>query len=426
MALDTSIALGIRPIQIEYPVNQLSNILQLQGAQQANQLNALKMQQQQVAADRQNKLYSIMQGLPADATDEQRSSALKGSGFFDQADALDKNILERGKAKAEGQAKMATALKDFMGVQRDLSTAVMAQPTPENAMAALKKAAEYHKALGFGDLDISTDAQALAQMTSPDQIKQWAAGHALQAEKLLPRIDNLNLGDKYATQSIDPVTGKPTIVATNTIGQSADNKATTGLGYARLGEEKRHNTATEGLEKTKIDQGKVQVINDPVRGPILVNTQTAQARNAVGADGQPLQGEVPAKREANAKNLLPILDEADALIGKATGSYVGAGIDQAARAIGVGTGGDKASARLKVLEGNLMMNQPRMEGPQSDKDVAMYKQMAGQIGDSTVPASIKKEALKTIRAITEKYAGIQPSSPDDIHAQADAILRGGK
>jgi hypothetical protein len=122
---------------------------------------------------------------------------------------------------------------------------------------------------------------------------------------------------------------------------------------------------------------------------------------------------------------MTVLDEADNLIGKATGSYLGAGVDQAARVFGGATGGDKAIAQLKVLEGNLMMNQPRMEGPQSDKDVLLYRQNAGQIGDPTVPNSIKKAALKEIRKITEKYAGVAPAA-DDIHAQADAILRGGK
>jgi hypothetical protein len=55
-----------------------------------------------------------------------------------------------------------------------------------------------------------------------------------------------------------------------------------------------------------------------------------------------------------------------------------------------------------------MMAQPRMEGPQSDKDVALYRQMSGQIGDPTVPGAIKQAALETIRGLHEKYAGMQP------------------
>jgi hypothetical protein len=50
-----------------------------------------------------------------------------------------------------------------------------------------------------------------------------------------------------------------------------------------------------------------------------------------------------------------------------------------------------------------MTNMPRMEGPQSDADVKLYRDAAGQIGDPTVPASIKKASVATIRQLQEKY-----------------------
>jgi len=52
-----------------------------------------------------------------------------------------------------------------------------------------------------------------------------------------------------------------------------------------------------------------------------------------------------------------------------------------------------------------MMAQPRMEGPQSDKDVALYRQMAGQIGDPTVPNKTKMAALDAIEELHRRYAG---------------------
>jgi hypothetical protein len=48
-----------------------------------------------------------------------------------------------------------------------------------------------------------------------------------------------------------------------------------------------------------------------------------------------------------------------------------------------------------------------MTGPQSDADVKLYKEMAGQIGDSTIPAAEKKAAMKTIRILNQKYADQQ-------------------
>lgn len=227
MPLDPSIASGGTPIQIQDPMNRMAALLQAQGLQQSNQLNGMKIQQQQIANDRQNKLYSIMGNLPADATDEQRSAALKGAGFFDQADVIDKNAIARQTAAAQGAKDRADALAKFVGVQKDLSTAVMENPTVENATAALTRAAQYHKMLGFGDLDTSGELAAVQGMTSPDQIKQWAAGHALNAEKLLPTVQKSNLGGSTITQSIDPVTGKPTLVDTQTNTVSPDTVATT-------------------------------------------------------------------------------------------------------------------------------------------------------------------------------------------------------
>ena len=78
----------------------------------------------------------------------------------------------------------------------------------------------------------------------------------------------------------------------------------------------------------------------------------------------------------------------------------------AGQLIGASTSGAQAAAKLKALEGALMLRQPRMEGPQSNNDVALYRQMAAQIGDSTVPVATRKAALDTIQELHERYAGI--------------------
>lgn len=112
-------------------------------------------------------------------------------------------------------------------------------------------------------------------------------------------------------------------------------------------------------------------------------------------------------RVAEANDALALLDQAGPLIDKSTSSYVGAGIDQAARLVGASTSGAQAAAQLKALEGALISKMPKMSGPQSDKDVLLYKQMAGQIGDPTIPAKTKKAAVETIREINQRHAGGQ-------------------
>lgn len=111
------------------------------------------------------------------------------------------------------------------------------------------------------------------------------------------------------------------------------------------------------------------------------------------------------KREQQARNAIDIINEAEKLIDKGTGSYIGAGVDLVGKAFGGATPGAVAGGQLKALEGALMMAQPRMEGPQSNMDVQLYRQMAAQIGDPTVPPKIKKAALDTVKALHKKYAG---------------------
>ena len=114
------------------------------------------------------------------------------------------------------------------------------------------------------------------------------------------------------------------------------------------------------------------------------------------------------KKASSANTVLGFLDEADALLDKATGSWAGTGVDNVAAAFGESTTGAKANARLRVLQANLMLSQPRMEGPQSDRDVKLYSEAAASLGDSTVPVETRREALKTVREMQRKYAGAAP------------------
>jgi hypothetical protein len=134
-------------------------------------------------------------------------------------------------------------------------------------------------------------------------------------------------------------------------------------------------------------------------------SQLKRAESEAGAVGTG-SGQVQAgitKKGSDAKSTMNTLDLADPLIDAATGSMVGAGRDKLAAAFGVAPTGAQAIAQLQVLQASLMTSMPRMEGPQSDKDVELYRQAAGQLGDPNIPSSIKKAAVKTIRALQQKY-----------------------
>lgn len=109
------------------------------------------------------------------------------------------------------------------------------------------------------------------------------------------------------------------------------------------------------------------------------------------------------KKAYSARNVIEKLDLADPLIDAATGSLAGAGVDKLAAAFGGSPSGDQAIAQLKVLQADLMTSMPRMEGPQSDRDVELYREAAGQLGDPTVPRGRKKAAVQMIRSLQQKY-----------------------
>lgn len=116
----------------------------------------------------------------------------------------------------------------------------------------------------------------------------------------------------------------------------------------------------------------------------------------------PPKGSVAASK-ASAAKVNGLLDEAERLIPKATGSLIGSVVDSGFGALGVSTEGARGIASLKPIEAGLVMNMPRLEGPQSNLDQQLYREAAGQIGNPNIPAQTKKAAIDTIRRIQRTY-----------------------
>jgi hypothetical protein len=116
-------------------------------------------------------------------------------------------------------------------------------------------------------------------------------------------------------------------------------------------------------------------------------------------------------RGRDASEALAVIAEAEKLIPLSTGSGIGAMVDATAGFFGASPKGAQAGARLKALEGLLVAKMPKMSGPQSDKDVLLYKQMAGQIGDTSIPEPTRMAALETIKQLQQQYGGQNDSQP---------------
>ena len=165
-----------------------------------------------------------------------------------------------------------------------------------------------------------------------------------------------------------------------------------------------------------------QVIETP-NGPMIVDKATGDAR-FVTMNGKPVNAQTEQKRAAGAKRVLALLDTAEKLIPESTGSGIGAGVDWLGRGVGFATEGSKAIAKLQALSGALIADMPRMEGPQSDKDVQLYKQAAGDLANPTIPNASRLEALATLREIQQRYSGApsKPAAKGGISAKAKGYL----
>lgn len=116
------------------------------------------------------------------------------------------------------------------------------------------------------------------------------------------------------------------------------------------------------------------------------------------------KAERDAKRESNMSGIGSIIDEARTLLKQGpTQSTSGTLVDAAGKLIGKSLPGAAVAEQLRVVGGALVAKMPRMEGPQSNYDVQYYKEMAGMVGDSTIPVPRRLAALDEVDKLWRKY-----------------------
>lgn len=256
---------------------------QLVGAQRQNALAALAAQQTQAqmadAAERRNRLQSVYSRLGPTAKPQDVESALLSDPLLmEQGTAMQKHRIDVEKTRSESRAKQAETLGKLLTAQGELATRVMATPTRQAALASIKNMRMMAQSLGV-DIDMSDDEMTVSQLQDGDSVKQWAAGMALKAEKLLPTIQRFGAGDRDVTQAVDPVTGAVREVSSTPIGQSRDNAAT--VAATMRGQNLTDARAREGLAQAEnlamrptwdaenqvwVDRGKQAITPAPVPG----------------------------------------------------------------------------------------------------------------------------------------------------------------
>jgi hypothetical protein len=387
----------------------------LEGAQAANY-------DAQVTQHNANAKQSLAQALKAQAeaaNEETKTGIIKGrAGHVDNVIAMESGYtLPQINAARDyittGQKPMSSATGD---AETDAMIGMPARPQVDTGMLQ-KLAPLFRKNLPYltnvGDIDIEKAANADATYNTTGLVNRVASGgkqddtvRALLAQKGNAEFDNLGGNGVFskinAGQQLNAV---GTSAATQNLAQAGASRASAANSYASAGQ---HNANTDKIRQEITTGGATAKTEGSTKG--------APAGYRWRADGsvEPIPGGPAANKsgqtQTDAKDVLMLMDEVDKILPIATGSYAGVGVDTAASMLGASTKGAKATAQLKTLQGALIGKMPKMSGPQSDKDVMLYREMAGQVGDPTIPVPQRQAAAQMIRKLNEKYAKIEDGS----------------
>ena len=145
-----------------------------------------------------------------------------------------------------------------------------------------------------------------------------------------------------------------------------------------------------------------------------LSTEQAKANIQAAKEISVAEAKVPAEergkmaardvaKQGFADSTYPLLSAVREEISKSTGSSIGAGVDELARAVGASTKGAEAIAKLNVLAGPIKMNIPRFEGAQSDRDVQEYARQAGDFANPKLTVKERLAALDAMETLLKKY-----------------------
>jgi len=406
--IDSNIAMGYKPIQIENPLNQLAAVAQIQSGQQSQQLNALKMQEYQRGLEEENKLRTLLSGgSDINSPDVIRQmygiSPTKGLEFQQKQALIKKAGLETTKLESEIVDNKLKQSRQF------LDTIDPADPSAPARYLAWHEANHKDPVLGpmltargvtvdqsRANIDnaIRQGPQAFAAL-----LNQSKLGVEKFAELNKPQVFQENLGGVNRVSAFPGMGGAPTVVS-----QEA-RTATPGELLTNAREQQRINLG----ERRDI----VASTSTAADGTVTQFNKFGEVINRITAAGKPSATfeKTAALQKQQAKDLKMAITEIEkaiepgGLLEKSTGSGAGKLRDAAGNFIGYATEGSIAAASLKPIADLGLKMIPRFEGPQSDKDTATYKEAAGELANESLPVARRQAAAKTVVRLMKTRTG---------------------
>lgn len=292
MAIDPNIALGVRGIELQNPMNALAQFSQIQGAQQANKLGQMQMAEYERARTEEEGLRNFLSGADLGAADTRNALMAK---FGKSGREFAKGLTELDKAKTEEAARKAKLAIDKTAMYRD---AVGSIATPADAIEFMKLQASDPDMAGTPITRMPLMKVLSTIPQDPVNFETWKKQTALGMSKFVEQnkaqLSTKDIGGSIVDRTFEPLTGKVT--------ELSKTAKTATPGEKLVDARARENLA--------ISQEKLKREGDPAF------QQTMAAAKATG--------EAIAKNDVAAKQALPkiisdaqlALDVVDQMVGK--------------------------------------------------------------------------------------------------------------
>lgn len=302
MAIDPSIALGVRGIELQNPLAQYGQIAAIQNAQNQNALAQFQLGSARRQEQSQNALSEAYQSSINQQTGELDPKLLISnvakSNAAHMLPEIQAKLLETETKKATlKKTGVETSEKEFKLAQDKLKHGWMSMGEAATPQAAIEKLQDGVKQGYFDFATASAEAQKIQNMT-PDQYKQYRIQKVMglldakdQLGAMLPKVARQEAGGKVVSIQDNPMLpgyGLPVagmdITKTATIGEQASQ------GQLALAKQKfAWEQANPGFELKEAEDGSIVGVNKRTLQafPVTVGGAAPAAPAAATAAGMP-------------------------------------------------------------------------------------------------------------------------------------------
>lgn len=454
--IDSSIALATKLPQINDPAEVYGQGLKLSGMLQQNQTSSLALetarrnQQQEIML---NDMYKSAVGPDGQVDQNALMARMAQSGLGSKIPGVTKGFADLAKTAAETKKIGVDTAASQTGIDKNLQEmlhkGLLATDAAISGMLAdpnvtdVKVASELGRLVRLGAFDaqakikgVTPDAAAKEVMSTmpvgnPAALRNWlveagmrTADASKRLEVALPKYDAQQRGGTVNEGTLNPLTGQRTPGKDITLTPSPESvlSANTTVRGQNLTDARGRelNAITRAGVDVQKEAQRVQIVDTP-EGPVRVDKGTGLATPIVDGQGQRTLGKDSqlASDRKMAQSMTGMIKIGRELLKKGpTASGAGAFIDKINSMTGISTESGNVAASLDSLGAWMTSNVPRMQGPQSDKDTLLYRQMGGIIGDRTQPVSARMAALDTVELIMRRSgAGYTGAAPYDKNNQ---------